>query len=101
MSGQRKLNSDQVMQIASNLESLNTKLLEELKASKATVDGLSSVWTGEAANATRDSYNEFATKYFEAYHEIINQYVSFLRTAVVAGGESVEMTNISLSQNFK
>ena len=101
MAGQMKLNSDQVIQIASNLDALNIKLKEELNASKAAIDGLSSVWTGEAANATRDAYSEFATKYFESYYEVINQYVTFLKTSVATGGENVEATNISLGQSFK
>lgn len=101
MAGQMKLNSDQIIQIANNLDALNNKLRDELNNSKATVDGLSSVWTGEAANATKDAYNEFATKFFESYYDIINQYVNFLKVNAAGGGENVEASNISLAQNFK
>ena len=44
-----RVNTDQVSQIASNLERLNKRLTEELTNSKATVDALASIWEGEAA----------------------------------------------------
>ena len=55
-----RVNTDQVAQIASNLEGLNKKLTEELTNSKATVDQLANIWEGEAAQATISSFDEFA-----------------------------------------
>ena len=60
-----RVNTDQVSQIASNLERLNKRLTEELTNSKATVDSLASVWEGEAAQATIQAFDDFAAKYFQ------------------------------------
>ena len=96
-----KISTDQVLQIASNIENLNKKLSEELASSKATVDQLANIWEGEAAQATISSFDEFASKYFQNYEEIITQYVKFLRDTVAQGYVDTETQNISLADAFK
>lgn len=101
MAGQMKINTDQVAQIASSIESLNKKLSTELTNSQTTVKNLANYWEGEAATATINSYNEFASKYFENYYTIIDNYVKFLRTNVEAGYNETETANTSLADLFK
>lgn len=96
-----RVNTDQVAQIASNIESLNKRLTEELTNSKATVDQLANIWDGEAARSTISSFDEFAAKYFQNYEDIITQYVQFLRTNVDAGYLETETANIGLADAFK
>lgn len=96
-----RINTDQVNQIASNLERLNTRLTEELKNSKATIDQLANIWEGEAAQATISSFDEFAAKYFQKYENIITQYVRFLRDNVAQGYFDTETQNIGLADAFK
>lgn len=96
-----RVNTDQVAQIATNLENLNKRLTEELANSKQIIDQLSNVWSGEAAQATISSYNEFAAKYFQNYEDTITQYVSFLRTNVEQGYFETETQNIGLADAFK
>lgn len=96
-----RVNTDQVAQIANNLESLNKRLTEELTKSKQTIDQLANIWEGEAAQTTISSFDEFATKYFQNYEDVITQYVQFLRTNVDAGYFETETTNIGLADAFK
>lgn len=96
-----RVNTDQVAQIASSLEALNKKLTEELTNSKATIDQLANIWEGEASQATISSFDEFATKYFQNYEDIITQYVQFLRTNVEQGYFDTETQNIGLADAFK
>jgi WXG100 family type VII secretion target len=96
-----RVNTDQVAQIASNIESLNKRLTEELTNSKATVDQLANIWEGEAAQATISSFDEFAAKYFQNYEDIITQYVQFLRTNIEQGYFDTETQNIGLADAFK
>lgn len=96
-----RVNTDQVAQIATNLENLNKRLTEELISSKNTIDSLASIWEGEAAQATISSFDEFANKYFQNYEDIITQYVSFLRTNVEQGYFETETANIGLADAFK
>ena len=96
-----RVNTDQVAQIATNIENLNKRLTEELNNSKATIDQLANVWEGEAAQATSSSFDEFASKYFQNYEDIITQYVTFLRTNVEQGYFETETANINLSDAFK
>ena len=96
-----RVNTDQVAQIASNIEGLNKRLTEELNNSKATIDQLANVWEGEAAQATISSFDEFAAKYFQNYEDIITQYVQFLRTNIEQGYFDTETQNIGLADAFK
>lgn len=96
-----RVNTDQVAQIASNIEGLNKRLTEELTNSKATIDQLANIWEGEAAQATISSFDEFAAKYFQNYEDIITQYVQFLRTNIQQGYFDTETQNIGLADAFK
>ena len=80
-----RVNTDQVAQIATNIENLNKRLTEELTNSKAIIDNLSKIFQGEAAEATISNYDEFAAKYFQKYEDVITQYVNFLRVNVESG----------------
>ncbi len=101
MAGQIKVNTDQVAQIASNVENLNKKLNEQLTECQATIKALSNTWEGEAASNTVSSFDEFAAKYFQNYYDIIDQYVKFLRTNVETGYFETETANTSLADAFK
>lgn len=96
-----RVNTDQVLEIASNLESLNKKLTSNLQEGKSTIDGLSSIWEGEAAQETISSFDSFAAKYFQNYEDIITQYVRFLRDNVAQGYFDTETANVSLADAFK
>ena len=96
-----RVNTDQVAQIANNIEGLNKRLTEELNNSKATIDQLANIWEGEAARATITSFDEVADKYFQNYEDIITQYVQFLRVHVEQGYFDTETQNISLADAFK
>lgn len=96
-----RVSTDQVAQIATNLEKLNTQLVETLTETKATIDNLANIWEGEAAQTTIASFDEFAGKYFNNYENIIAQYVQFLRTNVEQGYFDTEVANIGLADAFK
>ncbi len=101
MAGQIKVNTDQVAQIATKMEDLNKKLHEQLMNGQSTVKNLSNSWDGEASQATIRSFDEFATKYFQNYYDIIDNYVKFLRTNVEQGYFEAETSNTSLADAFK
>lgn len=95
------LDSEQVLAIASQIENDNRQLQQLLTDSKATVDSLSSYWTGRAAEETRASYDAFAGKFFQTYYDILEQYVKFLRTNVSEQYEQTEQVNTQLADAFK
>lgn len=95
------LDSEQVLAIASQIENDNQQLQQLLNDSKASIDSLSSYWTGAAADETRTSYESFANKYFQTYYDILEQYVKFLRNNVAAQYEQTEQVNKQLADAFK
>lgn len=101
MATQITLDSEQVLSIATQIESDNQRLQELLTESKGTIDSLSASWTGQAADETRSSYESFANKFFQSYHDILDQYVKFLRSNVAAQYEQTEQVNTQLADAFK
>ena len=101
MSTQMTIDSEQVLAIASQIESDNQQLQELLNDSKSTVDGLSAYWTGKAADETRASYDSFAGKFFQTYFDVLEQYVKFLRNNVASQYEQIEQVNTQLADAFK
>ncbi|MCL2082883.1 MAG: WXG100 family type VII secretion target [Oscillospiraceae bacterium] len=95
------IDSEQVLAIATQVENDNQQLQQLLNDSKATVNNLSSVWTGKASDETRASYESFANQYFQTYYDVLEQYVKFLRTNVSAQYEQTETVNTQLADAFK
>lgn len=85
-----KIDTQLIRNAASTISGQNQQLLETLNASKKTVDSLSSVWTGQAATATIEAYSAFAQKYFQVYHDMLDEYVKFLNNVAGTGYESAE-----------
>ena len=100
MAGQIRVNTDQVAQIASEIEKINKELRSLLADSKAAIETLKATWEGEAADTTSTAYNTFEQKYFDEYEELINQYVKFLRTNVDQGYTETETQNVGLAESF-
>lgn len=96
-----KLNSEQVLGIAQTMENKNNELQTLLNESKSTINALSSIWTGQAADQTRASYDEFSAKFFQQYHDVLEQYVTFLRRNVAEQYTQIETENTRLSDAFK
>lgn len=101
MSTRITIDSEQVLGIATQIESDNQQLQQLLEDSKATLNNLASTWTGGAAEQTRSSYETFAGKYFQAYFDVLEQYVKFLRTNVAEQYTEVENLNTQLGDAFK
>lgn len=101
MAGQIKVNTAQVAQIATTIESLNQRLENELRTSQATIKNLANNWEGEASQATIAAYEEFSAKYFQQYYEILDNYVKFLRMNVDQGYFETETANANLADAFK
>lgn len=95
------IDSEQVLSIASQIESDNQTLQQLLNESKASVDALSSYWSGRASDETRASYEAFAGNFFQKYFDVLNQYVKFLRNNVAMQYEQTEQVNTQLADAFK
>ena len=96
-----RINTEETIQIANRLEQLNNDLEKALQDSKETVNSLTTIWQGKAAQTTINSYNDFAKKYFQNYANVIKQYVAFLRGEVAPGYSEKEKINTGLGETLK
>ena len=85
-----QIDTQLIRETASTISTQNQLLLDTLNNSKSTVDSLRAVWTGSAAEATINAYSSFAAKYFQSYHDMLDEYVKFLNNVAGAGYESAE-----------
>jgi WXG100 family type VII secretion target len=95
------IDSEQVRMIATQIETDNTNLKALLDSTKTTIDALGTTWTGQASTATISAYEEFSTKYFASYEDVLAQYVKFLRNNVADQYDEVEKLNASIGDGFK
>lgn len=95
------VDSEQVLSIASQLENDNHELQQLLTDSKAQIDNLANIWTGQASDETRSAYESFAGKFFQQYYDILDQYVKFLRRNVAEQYTETEQVNVKLADAFK
>jgi len=95
------IDSNEVLAISSRIESDNNQLRDLLNDSKATVDSLSSMWTGSASDETRAAYDSFANRFFQYYQDVLNQYVTFLRRNVAEQYTDTENVNTQLADAFR
>lgn len=100
MSEKMQVNTGQVNEIASKIESLNKRMLSLLEDSRRQMNQLTNTWAGEAAEATINGYNQFSKRYFQKYHDILASYVLFLRNNVAQGYEEIETENKNLSESL-
>jgi len=95
------LTTEQVRNIATQIENDNTKLKDLLDDSKTTIDSLSAYWTGDAASETQQAYESFAKKYFQQYYEILHAYVKFLNANVADHYDETETIDKQLADAFR
>ena len=96
-----KMNTADVESAAAELERLNNQLKDQITESQRLITSLKGGWTGEAAEATFSSFNEFAKQYQENDHELIQSYVTFLRNSVAPAWTQTEAGNTELGSSFK
>ena len=100
MSEQIRVNTEQVGQIAGNIERYNAQLDEALNKGRATVQNLANLWDGKASQETIAAFNSFAARFFEIYRTMMDNYVKFLRTNVQSGYFETEQANVTLADAF-
>lgn len=101
MAGRMTIDSGEVQAVAANIQALNEELSDLLNSTKARIHSLSNTYTGAAADATVAAFDRFASSYFATYHEMIEQYVKFLRGSVAEGYTQVVSANVKLADQLK
>lgn len=100
MAGEIRISTEEVAISATSIENLNKKLNDKLLEAQNAIKALGATWQGEAYDETLASFNLFASKYFESYKELIDNYVKFLRERVEQGYFQTEVKNTDLANQF-
>ena len=87
---EKRIDTGVIQSVAASIDHLNNELLDTLEQSRATVVGLNSIWTGQAAEATISAYTAFERKYSQHYQEKLAEYSCFLRSIASENYEDAE-----------
>ncbi len=78
---------------ANTIKTKNNNLLEDLHEIQKTIKGLAGDWESNAASTTRQSITSMESK-FQAYYDVVDNYVKFLKNAA----EQFKAVDDSLNQ---
>ena len=102
MAGTNMIDTAKVAAIANDMDTLNKQLALSLDDVKAIMTNeLPKAYSGEGSDDTRKAFENFYNKYANEYKELVEKYITYLRTSVVEGYTEVETGNKSLSAQFK
>ena len=95
------VNTDSVMAIAGEIDSINVKLTDSFSDVESVMVSLRNSWSGEAGEKVMSLFNSLKTNGIEAQKAAVDGYTAFLRQVVADGYVKVENVNIKLSDQFK
>ena len=91
MSQKKSIDIAAIENAAATISNINNQLTDTLRTSRATVQSLGAVWSGQACDATISAYNAFEPKYSQLYRDMLEQYSKFLKnTAAQEWGQTEE-----------
>lgn len=97
---EKRIDTGVIESTAGTIDSMNSRLGETLAASKSTIQSLSGVWSGSAAEATISAYNAFEAKYSTEYRELLEKYSRFLRGQAAATYQQTETKAASMADEI-
>ena len=96
-----KVNTEEVMLLASSIETTNNSITTALEKVNAAMKSLNNSWSGAAGEKVVSRFNAINSGCIEMQRLAVIDYVNFLKIRVSSGYEQVETVNISLSDAFK
>jgi len=90
------IDTGQVQATATQIDTQNTELYTTLRRIEALMRSTNEQWQSPAAEAIREDFSQAASKFFESYRVILEDYTKFLRVTVV---DSFSHLDEQLKQN--
>ena len=87
----KSIDTAMIEECANEMRALTGQLTQTLADSRATINSLSSTWTGEASEQLINSYNVFEQKYSQQYQQMLESYTQFLTTIAASGYQETEL----------
>lgn len=96
-----KVNTEEVMLLASSVETTNNNITTALERVTSAMKSLNNSWSGAAGEKVVSRFNAINSGCIEVQRLAVADYANFLKIRVSAGYEQVETANTSLSDAFK
>jgi uncharacterized protein YukE len=93
MSGDFKVTSAEILNIAGEINSANGKLQETLQSGMVLVEGLVNFWKGAASTETIEGFKSFVEKYSQIHYRNVETFATFLVNDVAETAALVEQQN--------
>lgn len=98
---QLKANVESILNLAEALSTINKQIDKEYEVLDGKMKNLGDIWKGPAAEAAISKYWDIKGKYYAPRHDVIEDYINFLKQQVGEGYASTENVNKSLADAFK
>ena len=96
-----KVDWEEIQTTATNIEKYNDQIYDLLKEALGEIHAIvPDPWSGEAADAAQNSFEAFDKRYRERYHELLEEYVAFLRDTAAGGHSDTEGEIKSISNEI-
>jgi hypothetical protein len=96
-----KIDTGQVVSAANNIADYNNRLLAEFSSVDSAMKSVESDWVSGVAGSTIGAFNAIKKAYLEPRHQVVNNFVAFLKQQVDPGYTQTETVNESLADKFK
>lgn len=101
MSDKIKIDSQSVISLANEMQSINLAIDREYRETMKCFLNMFISWGGKASDSSREVYQTIEKAFSQSRYAVMNNYVRFLKSSVAEGYENVEKVNTGLAENFK
>lgn len=96
-----KIDTEAVVTAAGNISQFNKQMEDGISSMQKAIARLNVTWSGKAATAAIEKFDEIKNGFFDARYNVLDNYVNFLLQQVGEGYTQTETVNKSLAAQFK
>lgn len=95
------IHSDAVLKVADEIAAINDQIKKKYESLEKQIKSLDDKWDGPASEAGIAKFDSIQKEFCGARDTVLENYINYLKSQVVAGYEYTEETNIKLADQFK
>ena len=95
------IHTDAVLKVADEISAINSKIKSKYESLEKQIKSLDNKWDGPASEAGIAKFESIQKEFCGTRDTVLENYINYLKSQVVAGYEYTEDNNIKLADQFK
>ena len=95
------IHSDAVLKVADEIDTINKQIKKKYESLEKAIKSLDNKWDGPASEAGIAKFESIQKEFCGARDTVLENYINYLKSQVVAGYVYTEENNIKLADQFK